>query len=319
MKYLFIYPKKSKAFYHRGSENVQYVVSSEGKTMYTVLFCGNAAGEYLPPYVIYKGSTSNMFDTWMNGGPPNTSYNLTKSGWMEYFVFEAWFKSVLLPSVSEKPKPKVVLFDGHWSQLTHATAIQGKEKDVAIVCLPPHTSSALQPFDVGVYGPAKKVWYSILHQFYRESRQKTVTKPAFPALLNLLYSRAFIRKPSNLEAGFRKASLCPWNKDAIPQAKLVLCRTTESGDTREDAHSSSDASVEPSFEIISTPSQNAKPPMDSSTPKTPSNMTPRKAMRAAKLQAIQPVQTDAAASALNNAAKRRKRVQRNHGEVLTYK
>eukprot|EP00794_Sanderia_malayensis_P020959 gene20959-23009_t len=90
-------PKKSKAFSHRGSKNVQYVVPSEEKAMYTVLFCGNAA-----PYVIYKGSASNMFDIWMNGGPPNTCYNLTKSGWMEDFVFEAWFKDVFRPSVSEK-------------------------------------------------------------------------------------------------------------------------------------------------------------------------------------------------------------------------
>eukprot|EP00794_Sanderia_malayensis_P010225 gene10225-11274_t len=73
-----------------------------------------------------------------------------------------------------------------------------------------------------------------------------------------------------------------------------------------------------STEVISTPPQNAELPKDSSTPKSLHQMTLRKAMRAAILQAIQPVQTNATASALKNAAKRRKRVQRNHGEVLTY-
>ena len=47
--------KARKCFYHRGSKNVQCLVPSEGKTMYTVLFCGNASEDYLPPYVIYKG------------------------------------------------------------------------------------------------------------------------------------------------------------------------------------------------------------------------------------------------------------------------
>ena len=67
--------------------------------MFTVLFCGSAAGIYLPPYVIYKGKATNMFNTWMEGGPDNTSYNIIKSGWMEDFVLEAWIKDVFLQQI----------------------------------------------------------------------------------------------------------------------------------------------------------------------------------------------------------------------------
>ena len=56
----------------------------------------------------------------------------------------------------------MVFFDGHGSQITFDTAHKAKEANVHIVCLPPHTSRALQPLDTGVYGPAKKVWYLIL-------------------------------------------------------------------------------------------------------------------------------------------------------------
>ena len=62
--------------------------------MYTVLFCGNATGEYLPPYVIYKAKGNHIMDSWMIGGPEDTAYNVTKSGWMEDYVFAAWFKSI---------------------------------------------------------------------------------------------------------------------------------------------------------------------------------------------------------------------------------
>lgn len=41
-------------------------------------------------------------------------------------------------------------------------------------------------------------------------------------------------------------------------------------------------------------------------------------MRAAILAAIQPVQTEGTKTALQNAARKRKRVQRKHGEVLTF-
>ena len=36
-------------FYHRGFKNAQMILPTEGKTMYTMRFCGNAAGSYMPP------------------------------------------------------------------------------------------------------------------------------------------------------------------------------------------------------------------------------------------------------------------------------
>ena len=75
-----------------------------------MLFCGNAAGTYLPPCVIYKEKATNTFNTWMEGGPDNTTYNTTESGWMEDFVFEAWIKDVFLPSVADKDKSIIAYF-----------------------------------------------------------------------------------------------------------------------------------------------------------------------------------------------------------------
>ena len=64
----------------------------------------------------------------------------------------------------------IVFFDGHGSHISRQTAVRAREEDVAIVCLPPHASSTLQPLDVGVYDPARKKWYGILQRFSRESR-----------------------------------------------------------------------------------------------------------------------------------------------------
>ena len=72
-------PKKKCSFYHRGTKNVQMILSTEGKTMHTILFCGNAAGSYMPPHVIYKGLSAKFFDTWMIGGPEGTSCSVNKS------------------------------------------------------------------------------------------------------------------------------------------------------------------------------------------------------------------------------------------------
>ena len=80
-------PKKKCAFYHRCTKNAQMILPTEGKTMYTLLFCGNAAGSYMPPYVIYKGLSAKVFDTWMIGGPEGTSCNVTKRDCVEKTMF----------------------------------------------------------------------------------------------------------------------------------------------------------------------------------------------------------------------------------------
>ena len=166
-------PKKKTVFFHQRTKNAQMIVPTEGKIMYTVLLCGNAAENYLPPYVIYKGQLAKVFDTLMIGGPPDTGYNISRSCWMEEFVFEAWFKGVVLKAVEDLPKPIVLFFNGHGSHLSYETALKAKEADAHIVCLPPRISNALQPLDVEVYGPAKEIWYNVLQMFCRESRQQT--------------------------------------------------------------------------------------------------------------------------------------------------
>jgi len=70
------------------------ITPAEGKTMYTVLFFGNAVGEYLPPYVIFKGAGQSFSVSWIVGTSPGTSFNVMASGWMEDFAFENWFKVI---------------------------------------------------------------------------------------------------------------------------------------------------------------------------------------------------------------------------------
>lgn len=200
-------PKKKKAFHHRGIKNGQYVMPSVGKTLYTVLFCGNAGGEYLPPYVIYKGKY--LYDTWMMGGPAGTTYNITETGWMDDYVFENWVTQTFLPFVKNREKPIIVFFDGNGSHITYQTASKARNAGVHLVCLPPHSSGALQPLEISVYGPAKKVWHRILQTYYKESSLKSVQKLVFPSLLKRFFDEAFLSRKDNLINGFRKSGFCP--------------------------------------------------------------------------------------------------------------
>lgn len=70
----------------RGAKNVHETAGGSGRDYITILACGSAIGERLPPYVVYKGK--NLMANHTQGGPPGTRYFMSDSGWMETANFE---------------------------------------------------------------------------------------------------------------------------------------------------------------------------------------------------------------------------------------
>jgi hypothetical protein len=82
----------SSSYFKKGTKSAIFLNPTAGKTQYTVLVCGNASGEVLPPFVVYKAQ--NLYNSWCLGGPDGTQYGRTPSGWMEGFIFEEWMERV---------------------------------------------------------------------------------------------------------------------------------------------------------------------------------------------------------------------------------
>lgn len=80
------------------------------------MVCGNAAGKMCSLYVNYKAE--KMWDTWTEGGPPNTRYNSSKSGWFDSSTFEDWFFSIILPVLRRKNGKKVIIGDNFSSHVS---------------------------------------------------------------------------------------------------------------------------------------------------------------------------------------------------------
>ena len=107
------YVASKKVLAMRGEKNVHETGGGSGREYITVLGCGSASGERLPPYVLYKGK--NLWTTWTLGGPAGTYFNVSESGWMERPHFLEWFKKLFLPAVSSTlENGRAILFmDGH--------------------------------------------------------------------------------------------------------------------------------------------------------------------------------------------------------------
>ncbi|CAH2087173.1 unnamed protein product [Euphydryas editha] len=82
--------KPSKVLAQKGKYQVGAVTSSERGVNTTCICCMNAAGEFVPPMLIYK--RKRMTDDLKRGGPPNTLYDCSESGWIVSALFIKWLE-----------------------------------------------------------------------------------------------------------------------------------------------------------------------------------------------------------------------------------
>ncbi|XP_063218613.1 uncharacterized protein LOC134528877 [Bacillus rossius redtenbacheri] len=205
-------PRKKKVIFSRKSKHPQLVVNSS-KVNYSVMFCGTANGEVLPPYVVYKGTQPLV--TWTQGGPPGTRYAASKSGWFEQATFENWFDTVLYPELKKKDGQKVIICDNLTSHISLYVLRQCDKVKTKFICLPPNSTHILQPFDVSFFSPLKSHWRKLLHSWKQTKEGKkytTVTKQAFPELLHELLKANAPKASDNVRAGFRKTGIYPTDR-----------------------------------------------------------------------------------------------------------
>ena len=129
------------------------------------LGCGSAAGERLPPFVVYKAK--HLYDTWKHGGPAGALYGVSSSGWMEGPNFISWFKKLFLKNVEclLSDGPVILFVDGHHSHIDLELIYTAKEHNVHLMCLPPNLTHIIQLLDVSVFCPLKRAYSNILKEY----------------------------------------------------------------------------------------------------------------------------------------------------------
>ena len=179
------------------------------------MFCGNAAGEFIPPMAVYN--SEHCYENWTTGGYNSTVYGCATNGWFDSRTFQTWFFKQFIPSIRKHQGKQVVLIgDNLGSHFSPKVINACVENNIIFICLPPNTTHLCQPLDVAVFRSAKIEWKDILDTWRRESRRKdNLPKDAFPSMLRKLMQRL---KPSNLIAGFKATGICPLNSNEAIKA-----------------------------------------------------------------------------------------------------
>ena len=121
-------PGTKKCIFKRGVKYAERIKDSS-KSSISVMFCGSAAGQMIPSYVVYKAE--NLWTTWTEGGPKGTRYNRSHSGWVDACCFTDWFESTFLPHVKQLTGRKVLIGDNLSSHFTETVLRLANQNNIA--------------------------------------------------------------------------------------------------------------------------------------------------------------------------------------------
>lgn len=218
-------PGNRKVICKRGTKYVENICNST-KASTSLMICGSASGDIIPPYVVYRAE--NIWTTWTENGPDGARYNRSKNGWFDTLCFEDWFESHFLRYARKLTGPIVLIGDNLSSHISKHVLELCETHNVRFVCLPPNSTHITQPLDVAFFGPTKRVWREILKKWKESasgSKYASIPKYVFPTLLKELMNNLDENKRSNLIAGFEKCGIHPLNKqkllDRLPENQNV--------------------------------------------------------------------------------------------------
>jgi len=203
-------PGRVKIITKRGCKYLERVMNSS-KASTSIMFACTGTGELLPTYTVYKAI--HMYDSWIKGGPKNSRYNRSKSGWFDAQCFGDWLLKIVIPFVKNKPGKKVIIGDNLSTHLTmEGIKACSKYYNIEFVFLPPNSTHITQPLDVAFFRPMKLAWREILTKWKmgKGSRECSIPKDKFPQLLNVLMKRIEGNQVDNIKAGFKKIGIIPF-------------------------------------------------------------------------------------------------------------
>ena len=212
-------PKPPRTVHLKGSKRA-LACTSGGKSQITAVGCVNAAGQAMPPMVIWDRKT--MAPVLAEGEVPGTSYGMSPKGWMDQELFDLWFTRHFLRYASSE-RPLLLILDGHSSHYCPDTIKRAFEENVVVFTLPPNTTHITQPLDKGVFGPLKAAWRETCHSFLVSNPGRRITKYDFSRLFSEAWMKAMT--PKNIVSGFSITGIYPLNRSAIDTVEKSPIKT----------------------------------------------------------------------------------------------
>ncbi|XP_029375064.1 uncharacterized protein LOC115054154 [Echeneis naucrates] len=186
----------------------------------SVLACFNAAGEDIPPFIIYSKAYPGGV-RYKTQGPPNALYGWSELGCINSDLFKRWFLKHFLVRAT-KERPLLLIFDGHKSPVNLEVVEAARKEDIILLCLPPHCSHILQPLDGGLFMLLRQHFGTLIGDGCAADTHFSISKKEFSGLFKGTYQVAKEEEGIRVvKEGFRKCGIYPLNHFVINEGHLM--------------------------------------------------------------------------------------------------
>ena len=180
----------------------------------TDIECINAAGEALPPTIIFKAKNVNA--NWLpSERPQGWRYTYSTNGWTSNEIGLEWLRTVFEPLTRPKANvgpsvddlnQRLLIVDGHGSHIRADFIAYCMENKIDLLVMPAHCSHILQPLDVGMFSSFKAAHSGETDAYSRLSSDRI---PRQEWIQMFSRARAKAVTPENIRAGWRGAGIVP--------------------------------------------------------------------------------------------------------------
>ena len=157
-----------------GSKRVE-IVANDDKHQITAVLAGSLTGEFLPPQLIYKGTTPRCLPT--VDFPPDWDITYSTNHWSNEKSMESYVMKILIPFINKKKEElklpqeqrALVIFDQFKGQLTDRFLKLLEQSNLSVVTIPAHCTDRLQPMDVSVNKAVKSFLQNEFQEWYSQT------------------------------------------------------------------------------------------------------------------------------------------------------
>lgn len=174
----------------------------------TVVGCGNALGNSIPPFIIFPAI--QMKPAFLNGKSPGTNGDVSESGCSSSVLIMKYLENHLLKYLPERGPdcPVLLLYDGHNSHINVSLIEWARTEHVIFLMLPVFTYTNIsKAANTGCLSYYEAILEEIVCTYTTKHRGKSVTCYNICALGCSAYTKAL--SADNLLSCFRRSGIYP--------------------------------------------------------------------------------------------------------------
>lgn len=191
-----------------GKKQVGVISSVERGKLTTIVCCCNAAGGFIPPFMIF--GRKRMQERLLDGSPPGTEAVCTENGWISGPTFLDWLRHFVAMTRPTQDKKVILIMDNHSSHKYLPALDYASKNHVIFISLAPHTTHRTQPLDRCIYGPLKSYFEQAVSVFQRNHVGRIISQYDVAKLFGEAYLKA--ASPQNAVKGFKSTGIWPTNR-----------------------------------------------------------------------------------------------------------